>query len=424
MKLKAAKGSMTRRAGGVIGVLDLGCEKIACAVVRYFRDDDLRPTAEIIGLAHRSSIGIAPSGHLQVASGDVIHTTIEAAENMASERIDQILIVINGRQSICRRVAVEMSLHGQPVLQEDIANCLQQGWKSCVGKDQTLLHVWAGNYSLDGREPISDPRGLIGERLCMDVCCITTPNNFLHNIQSTVTRADVAVRGLVASGFAAGQSVLMDDEKQMGCLAIDLGAQTSAFSYWQDGVPAFVGHVPLGGQHIDQDLAKAYSLSLGEAARLKRVAGLMPRSNTAMGGHEASVPPAEIIAPRLEEIFEMVAQKLCNGGIESERLARIVLTGGGAAMEALLPVAEEIFAVRARVGVPLEGWGGPGMVSQSSFAALTGAIHHVREDFAHHFGAHEAVQSNLFDEGLRAAQGGAQAGSGGGKIVNWLRSRF
>ncbi len=401
---------LSDRQGGLIGIIDAGCGKIACVMTRYFRDDNVQPTAEIIGVSHRASKGIASAGFLQNDSGDPIANVIESAETMASERLKEVLVLVNGRQIISHRVAVEIELNGQAVLDDDVNLCVKRGVESCLRKDQTMLHAWPTRFRLDRTNPVEDPRGLSGETLLVEMTCLAAPKSFLTNLRQSLERCDVRVRAFLAAPYAASCGVLMEDEKQMGALCLDIGARTTAFAVWQDGALCHSGHVPIGGDHISGDLAKAYGLGASDAERIKVQRGL----DTEIG-EEGNLCLADVIGPRMDEIFERVLQQMAVAGIERNQLARVIITGGSSQLENLTPIAEAALGLKMRIGKPLNGWGGPSAVGSPAFAGLMGAIELVHADFSGRF---DAMASMEDDSALH------RTGTGSKKAFGWLRDHF
>ncbi|GEM_PF-3207844 len=401
---------LSDRQGGLIGIMDAGCGKIACVMARYFRDDNMQAAAEIVGVSHRASKGVAPAGFLQNDSADPIANIIEAAETMAGERLREILVLVNGRQIINHRVAVEIELNGQAVLDDDVNLCVKRGVESCLRKDQTMLHVWPTRFRLDRTNPVDDPRGLCGETLLVEITCLAAPKSFLANLRQSLERCDVRVRGFLAAPYAASCGVLMADEKQMGALCLDIGARTTSFAVWQDGALCHGGHVPIGGDHISGDLAKAYGLGASDAERIKVQRGL----DTEIG-EEGHLSLADVIAPRMEEIFERVLQQMAVAGIERDQLARAIITGGSGQLENLTPIAEAALGLKIRIGKPLNGWGGPSAVGSPAFASLMGAIELVHADFSGRFDAMAPIEDDSASH---------RTGTGPKKAFGWLRDHF
>jgi cell division protein FtsA len=240
------------------------------------------------------------------------------------------------------------------------------------------LHALPVEVSVDGGRRVRDARGLLGERLTVGVHLICVAATPLQNLIACVERCHLEVAGVVAAPYAAGVASLSADEAELGALLLDMGGGVTGVAAFAGGRLRHVDVVPIGGQHITQDLAYGLSTGLAHAERIKNLYGSVLRRAgderrrlevpLVGGGHDGAashvVPRsrlAEIIQPRVEEVFQLVLDRLAAAPALPAR-SRLVLTGGVSQLEGVAELAEEMFGLPARVARPhhLDVGGGAG----------------------------------------------------------------
>ncbi len=381
--------------GDPFAVLDIGTGNTACFIGRLLTGAGLGqdfPGADIIGAGHAASQGVGTSGIIELNADQAIEAAVSRAASMAGERPIRAMAAIGGTALSCRKIAVDLGIEGHCVLDEDVTSCLKEGARRAAEGDTVPLHIWPTGYAIDGRGGIVDPRGLAGDVLTVELTAINAPRALMRSITDALMRAHLEVSDFLAAPYAAGIATLLDDEMQLGALCLDMGARTSSFAAFENGVLQSAGVIPIGGGHITSDIAKAFSMPIEDAERLKVMNGtaiIEPGAETTSWqtptlspyreSQEIDLPSlAQVIAPRLEETFEMVADKLAKSGSNSATgLSRVVLTGGASQIGGAVEMAEKILGMKARLGKPLTAFGAPEATSGPSFAVCAGLVDHV-----------------------------------------------
>ena len=273
-------------------------------------------------------------------------------------------------------------------------------------------------YILDGQEGIRNPRGLSGVRLEARVHIVTGAISAAQNIIKCVNRCDLEVADMVLSSLAASEAVIQDDEKELGCALVDIGSGTTDLVVWSKGALVHTHVFGLGGNHLTSDIAKGLKTSLTDAEKLKIHSGCAMIS--AVGADESIYVPstdgreprkiprqalAEIIGPRLEEIFEMVNRELEKSGYKSQIPSGIILTGGSVIMDAVPELCEEVMGLPARRGVPRGIGGMTDFVQNPQYSTAIGLLlHAINHPDISTYSPQEAQKSSVI-----------------GRLVSWLK---
>jgi cell division protein FtsA len=388
--------------------LDIGSSKICCFIGKADDAGRLR----ITGIGHVVSQGMK--------SGTVVHidqlehaiaNAVHAAEQMAGETVRSVYINVSCGQPQSAHCDVDVLLHGQAVRDLDMQKLLDKSqqtyWQMAHAQhgandnvlDRHLLHAIPVGYSLDGSRGIRDPRGMFGQQLGASVHLISTQNMALRNLTLAVEHAHLDIDGLVLSPYAAGLSCLVEDELDLGCTLLDLGGGCSSIGVFFDGNLLFSDIVPLGGQHITNDLARGLSTPLAQAERLKTLHGSAlaspdfgdDRINVPQLGEDDGeanshyVPRAQlnrIIQPRIEEILETTRDRLAKAGVDKIAGQRLVLTGGGSQLSNIRELAAQIFGKNTRLGRPIRLAGLAEATTGPAFSVAAGILTYaVQKDY-------------------------------------------
>jgi cell division protein FtsA len=252
------------------------------------------------------------------------------------------------------------------------------------------------NYSIDGLNGIVDPRGMFGNQLGINIHVITAGKRQNQNLSNAVERCDLSINGKVVSGYASGISCLADDEKELGVIVIDMGAGTTSIAIFQDGHIKYTSIIPIGGEHVTNDIAKGLATPLHRAERLKTMYGsVVPTASD--GGEILRVPIVgeedensvneipksmlvQIIQPRLEETFELVRKRINESGYGKVIGRRIVLTGGASQLEGIRDLAELVLDKKVRLSRPKPIFGLPENLSGAPFSTATGLLRYAIND--------------------------------------------
>jgi cell division protein FtsA len=263
--------------------------------------------------------------------------------------------------------SVPVTGRGMTVSEDDLRRALTACAQVSVPPDFKVLDIIACGYALDGQSGMEHPVGMPGTRLDASAFVVYTNKTHAETVEQSVNRAAVAVKALVYEPLAAAESVLTPDERELGCLLLDLGYATTEWVLYAEGVVVASGAIPVGGRHFTADLAALLKTTTAAAEQVKRRTGASLERDgldldavevPSLGSDGNHVHPArfaaEILHERARDLFIGVHRVLVEHGCDRVPRAGVVLTGGGAMLDGLEEAAEKIFGHRARVGRPLD----------------------------------------------------------------------
>lgn len=415
----------TRKSGtGSIAVLDIGTTKIACFIAQVDAAGDVR----ITGIGHQLSKGIRSGIITDFAEAEAsIVSAVHAAEQMAGETVENVIVSLSGGNLTSRNVTVEMTMLGEEVTDRDIMDIIEQGRASIQHTEHDIIHCVPVSYYLDGARGITDPRKMFGKKLGADLHIITGLPSITRNLAHCVGRCHLNVEEYIASPYASALACLDDDEKQLGVTLVDMGGGVTTFSVFGGGKNLYTDAIPLGGMHVTNDIARGLSTTLAHAERLKTLHGsAMPSASDdqvmvdvpQLGEDEAddvnTMPRSMlvgVIRPRLEEIFEMIRTKIEMAGLSAYAGKRVVLTGGASQLLGVREMASNILGKQVRLGRPTALPGLAESVSGPAFSTAIGMLQYVTK---------KPMEEQMFD--LHRQRGGISAGFE--RVVNWFRENF
>ena len=367
----------------VVG-LDIGTTKISCVVADVMDNGRIH----IIGLGETPSRGLRKGVVVNLnATVDAVKNCLQQAELMAGIDIETAVVGIAGGhiRSFNSRGVVAVSGRDRTVTQEDIDRVMEAARAVNIPNDREILHVLPQEYVLDDQGSISSPMGMTGSRLEANVHIITAASTSVQNLVTCVNRAGVEVQDTVLEQLASSESVLTDDERELGVALIDIGGGTTDLAIFERGSKWHTSVLPVGGDHFSNDLAVGLRTPVPEAEKLKIRYGCALSSQVredetievpTVGGRKPRLLSrqvmAEILQPRAEEIFNLILKEITTAGFERVLNAGIVLTGGGSLLPGMVEVAEQVFDLPVRHGLPT---GADGLVEPASgpeFATVIG----------------------------------------------------
>lgn len=421
--------SRRRKDVSQVAVIDIGASKTACFIARLTNDERLTSHAEIVGVGYHG----APARPRTAASQDQLEVglrkAVDAAERMAGARIHEALVSVPGRFLRTRRIGVDIDIAGGMVTEEDVEDCLAEGMALAAAPECVALHAFATGYKLDGEELYDDPAGLNGMTLSTQMLGASARQSVLDNLSSLVGRCGLSIDDFIAGPYAAAEGVLIEDEKDLGVVLIDIGAASTDYAVYDGGVMIDCGGIGVGGGHITRDIAQIFGAPFAQAERVKTLYGaaligpgdehrFIDFQQLGVDGETARASRAdlcEVIIPRMEEIFELVAERLPDDGMRRSGLRRAVITGGGSLLVGAREIAEKTLAMKSRIGRPIAIAGAPESASAQGFAVCAGMI-----------------QARLNDGGdagsalgmARQSPHSLREGSFFGGVEAWLRAKF
>ena len=388
---------LPNRRSATVSVLDVGSSKIVCLIARLNRSGSsevLRGrthTIEVIGIGHHRSEGIKSGVVVDLDAAErAIRHAVDAAERMAGVTIESLIASISCGRIGSENFSATVSLAGHEVEEADIHRVLSAGSSLSVREGRRVVHSLPIGYALDGNRGIRDPRGMLGEKLGVDMHVLTADAAPLANLELCINRCHLQVEAMVATPYASGLSTLVDDEAELGVTCIDMGGGTTTVSVFMDGQFVHADAIALGGHHVTTDIARGLSTRLADAERIKTLYGSALPS-AADERDILTVPPVSdddrdipnhipratltrIIRPRIEEILELVRDRLTASGFASLVGRRLVLTGGASQLTGLAEVARRIVARNVRLGRPLGVAGMPEAAKGPAFGAAVGLL--------------------------------------------------
>jgi len=379
----------------VVG-LDVGTTKVACLIANVV--DDL---IEIIG------VGVAPSRGLEkgvvVDIGRTIQSirkAVEEAENMADVRVREAYVGIAGKhiRSINNSAVISITRSDRTITAEDVRRVIEAARAIPISPDLQIIHIIPRQYIVDGQEGITDPVGMTGTRLEVDVHIVLGSVTAVHNLVRCVEAVGIGVKQIVLEPLASAMAVLSSAEKELGVVLLDCGGGTTDISVFRNGDIWFSKTIPIAGEHITQDITVGLQTPLEEAERIKKLYGTCLVDSVGddekieiatLGGESTRQVPrkrlAKIIEPRVEEILDLAMQEVEDAGYRDLIPAGMVITGGTSLLHGIVEFAQRRYGIPVRRGsVPKNVHGFQEIVESPIFATGVGLLKFAVEgkDFA------------------------------------------
>jgi len=342
--------------------LDIGTSKVVAIVGEIKTDGAL----EIIGIGSHPSRGLKKGVVVNIESTvQSIQRAVEEAELMAGCEIHSVYAGIAGSHVRSLNSHGIVAIKDKEVLQGDVERVIDAAKAVAIPADQKILHVLPQEYIIDAQEGIRDPIGMSGVRLEAKVHIVTGADSAAQNIVKCVQRCGLAVDDIVLEQLASSYAVLTEDEKDLGVCVVDIGGGTTDIAVFGGGAIRHTAVIPIAGDQITNDIAVSMRTptQYAEDIKIRYACALSQLANPDETIEVPSVgdrPPrrlarqtlAEIVEPRYEELFGLIRDELRRAGLEEQVATGIVLTGGSAKMEGAIELAEEVFHMPVRLGVP------------------------------------------------------------------------
>ncbi len=364
--------------------LDIGTSKVMAIV------GEVKPSGEleIIGLGSHPSRGLKKGVVVNIESTvQSIQRAVEEAELMAGCEIHSVYSGIAGSHVRSLNSHGIVAIKDKEVGQGDVERVIDAAKAVAIPADQKILHVLPQEYIIDAQEGIRDPIGMSGVRLEAKVHIVTGADSSAQNIVKCVQRCGLAVDDIVLEQLASSYAVLTDDEKDLGVCIVDIGGGTTDLAVFGNGAIRHTAVIPIAGDQVTNDIAVSMRTptQYAEDIKIKYACALSQLANPDETIEVPSVgdrPPrrlarqtlAEIVEPRYEELFGLIRDELRRSGFEEQVAAGIVLTGGSAKMEGAIELAEEVFHMPVRLGIPQYVSGLTGVVSNPIHATGVGLL--------------------------------------------------
>lgn len=377
---------MSRTDDRYVVALDIGTSKV-CVLVGEVSD---RGQLEIIGKGTAPMKGTRRGNIINLDQAvDAVKKAVDEAEVMAGLQIDSVYVGVSGDhiRSVNSRGVVSVQSKHKEIGREDIDRVIEASKSINVPAELELLHVIPREFVVDGQEGIHDPLGMTAARLEANVHIVTGARTHNQNILTCVNKAGIAVQEIVLEQLAAAESVLTQDEREMGVLLMDIGAGTTDYAVFLEGNVVHTNVLPVGAGHFTSDISVVLRTPMEDAERIKKRYGCAlsslvtsddPLEVPTVGGRAPKIVSKQeltgIIEPRAAEIAKLVYRDLEKVGLDKEIRSGVVVVGGGAEMEGIVEMIEQVFDQQARKGVP-RGFGGlADTVSGPEWAAAAGLL--------------------------------------------------
>lgn len=363
--------------------LDIGTSKVLAIVAEVNAENKL----EIIGVGHHPAKGLRRGVVADIESTvSSIQRAIEEAELMAGCEIFSVYVGIAGAHINSFNSHGVVAIRDGEVTREDVNRVIEAAQAMAIPNDQRILHVLPQEYVIDGQDEIKEPLGMCGVRLEAKVHLITGAVSAAQNIVKCVKRCGLEVDDIILEQLASSESVLTDDERNLGVCMIDIGGGTTDIAIFQNGTIKHTSVIPIAGDQVSNDIAIAIQTPTSAAEDIKKQYGCALASQ--VGETESIDAPsiggkpsrkllrynlAEVIEPRMEEIFVLAQSELRRSGFE-EIVTSVVITGGSSKIEAAVELAEEVFHMPVRLGLPNYNGSLSEMVLNPIYATGTGLV--------------------------------------------------
>ena len=402
----------------VVG-LDIGTSKIVAIVAEIGPDGGLN----VIGLGTQPSRGLKRGVVVNIeATMASIQRVLEEAELMADCRIQRVTTGVAGSHIRSLNSSGMVAIKEGEVVQADIDRVIETAKAIAIPNDQQILHILPQEFIIDGQDDVREPLGMSGVRLEVKVHIVTGAVSAVENIAKCVRRCGLELQDIVLQPLASAAAVLNDDEKELGVCLMDIGGGTTDIAVFAGGAIRHTAVIPIAGDQVTNDIAMTLRTPTKEAEELKIRHGCALRQ-LADANDVVEVPGvgeraprklsrpmlAEVIEPRIEELYTLVQSELRRSGFEELLSSGVVITGGTAMLQGMAELGEEVFHLPCRIGTPAYMGGLADVVRSPRYSTAVGLLQHGR------------------DQWLRAEAARAQVKGIGGvaeRMKNWFKANF
>jgi cell division protein FtsA len=341
-------------------------------------------------------IGVGTSLAKEIRKGTVVNidsmvesikTAVEEAEHMSGCRINSVYVGISGSHVKGQNSLSIVSIKGREVSESDVQRAIEAAKAIAIPVGREIMHILPQSYVIDGQEGIKDPIGMSGVRLEAKVHIVTGATSAIQDIVKSVNRVGLDIDDVVLEQLAAGEAVLSSDEKDLGVVLLDIGGANTSVTIFSEGSIKHTAILPVGGNYLTSDISTGLRTPLGDAEKIKLKYGcaltsMIPKDETinvpSLGGREDREVSRQIlgriIEPRMEEILNLAYKEVVRFGFEDLLAAGVVLTGGTSLLYGITELAEQIFDMPARKGIPIGIGGLSDIVNSPAHAIGVGLI--------------------------------------------------
>jgi cell division protein FtsA len=378
---------MANQQRNFITAIDVGSAKTRVLMAEV-TDSGLRYRGHGVAESRGSRKGVIVDLDKAVAS---IQKAAEAAEDIAGAPVEHAIVGIGGAhiRGINSHGGISLGTRPHEIGRDEIKQAVERARAIPLPSDREILHLLPQEFILDDQPGVHDPLGMMAARLEVRVHMVTAATSATQNVITAVNKAGVHVDDTVYEPLAAADSVLRNDERELGVCLADIGAGSTELVVFQQGAVAYTGVLPVGGDHFTSDLSVGLCTPIADAEKIKKIYGnaivtLIPEGNEvevpSVGDRPSRLMPqrivAEILEPRARELFEMMRDALRQSGMFDICLAGIVLTGGASRLPGIFDVAESALRRSVRLSWPAPLAKMPSTLSDPEFATVLGMVNY------------------------------------------------
>src|ERR671921_907036 len=357
---------MAKRASHTVG-LDIGTSKVTCIVGEPSESGLL----DIVGIGEAEARGLRKGVIVNPENAvEAIKHAVEAAERMSGLEAGEVTINLAGSHimGFNGQAIVAVSGRDREISSDDVRRAIDSACAIQLPAGREIVDRLPQEFIVDDQDGINDPVGMIGARLAVKVHIVTSPVTARQNVINSVNRAGLVVGEMVLEQLAAAEATLTEDDKEFGAALVDIGAETTGLIIYQRGAVQHTAVFALGGSHFTNDIAFGLRTPIPEAEKIKRNVGCASSLSLSESerGELVEVPSVggrpprqlsrqilcDILQPRAEEVLMHVADEIRDSGWERQLSSGVVMTGGGALLDGMVEIAEQVFDAPVRVGYP------------------------------------------------------------------------
>ncbi|WP_321395023.1 cell division protein FtsA [uncultured Desulfuromusa sp.] len=374
---------MSKRTENLIVGLDIGTTKICC-IVGNMTEEGL----DVVGIGTSPSKGLRKGVVINIESTvSAIQKAIREAELMAGCEIKSVFAGIAGGHIKGLNSQGVIAIKNREVTSEDLQRVIDAAKAIAIPMDREVMHILPQEFIIDDQDGIREPLGMSGVRLEAKVHIVTGAVASAQNIIKSCNRAGADVADIVLEQLASSEAVLSSDEKELGVALVDIGGGTADIAIFSEGAIKHTSVLSIGGDHLTNDIAVGLRTPMAEAEKIKQAYGccltsMVGKDETievpSVGGREARILSrqllAEILEPRVEEIFSLVNREITKSGYGDLIASGVVITGGSAILPGMPELAEQVFNLPVRRGNPLDIGGLTDVVNSPIYATGVGLV--------------------------------------------------
>ena len=393
----------------LVAAVDLGASKVTCFIMKPDGVNRASRTLQTAGVGYVQSRGVKAGVVVDTELAiEAIAQAVERAEAIAGVSVSGVTVTTSGGQLQSCRLTSHVSLGAKPISDADCSRAIGAAVAQLRPSGRRPIHLLPIAWSVDAQRGVRDPRAMFGRSLGLELLVVSISEAAFETLGYCIERAHLQFEGAVAAPFVSALSALEDDEMELGCLCIDMGGGSTSAAVFSGGAMVHVDSLPVGGTHVTADIARGLSTTIAGAERIKTLHGSAIASanedremiEAPPRGDEGAGPVVAprsllkgIIAPRVEETFELLRDRLKASGTPLDPGASMVLTGGASQLAGVREVAVRVFDRSVRLGRPRRTPHLADAASGPAFCAAAGVLQRAA------FGPREAVSAESLIHG-------------------------